>query len=104
MALFSACLSMTATRPRGRPGGLFILLAGDRKQHLGCPSIRFLPFFVFARAAFDCLQDHYENALNDLLRKKQKGEKIERPKEPARTNVVNPMDALRQSVQASGGV
>ena len=48
-------------------------------------------------------EDHYENALKDLLRKKQKGEKIDRPKEPARTNVVNLMDALRQSVQASGG-
>jgi DNA end-binding protein Ku len=48
-------------------------------------------------------EDHYENALKDLLRKKQKGEKIERPKEPARTNVVNLMDALRQSVQAERG-
>jgi DNA end-binding protein Ku len=33
-------------------------------------------------------------------RKKQKGERIERPKEPSRTNVVNLMDALRQSVKA----
>src|SRR5262249_23453064 len=48
-------------------------------------------------------EDHYENALKDLLRKKQKGEKIERPKEPARTNVVNLMEALRQSVRAEGG-
>jgi DNA end-binding protein Ku len=48
-------------------------------------------------------EDHYENALKELLRKKQKGEKIEQPKEPTRTNVVNLMDALRQSVQASGG-
>jgi DNA end-binding protein Ku len=48
-------------------------------------------------------EDHYENALKELLRKKQKGEKIERPREPARTNVVNLMDALRQSVQAEGG-
>jgi hypothetical protein len=48
-------------------------------------------------------EDHYENALKELLRKKQKGEKIERPKEPARTNVVNLMEALRQSVQAEGG-
>jgi len=47
--------------------------------------------------------DHYENALKELLRKKQKGEKIERPREPARTNVVNLMDALRQSVKAEGG-
>jgi DNA end-binding protein Ku len=47
-------------------------------------------------------EDYYENALKELLRKKQKGEKIERPKEPARTNVVNLMDALRESVQAAG--
>ena len=44
-------------------------------------------------------EDEYENALKELLRKKQKGERIERPKEPSRTNVVNLMDALRQSVQ-----
>ena len=44
-------------------------------------------------------EDDYENALKELLRKKQKGERIERPKEPARTNVVNLMDALRQSVK-----
>jgi DNA end-binding protein Ku len=48
-------------------------------------------------------EDHYENALKELLRKKQKGEKIDRPKEPARTNVVNLMEALRQSVKAEGG-
>ncbi len=40
----------------------------------------------------------YENALKELLRKKQKGERIERPKEPSRTNVVNLMDALRRSL------
>jgi DNA end-binding protein Ku len=45
-------------------------------------------------------EDQYEDALKELLRKKQKGEKIERPKEPARSNVVNLMDALRESVQA----
>ena len=44
-------------------------------------------------------QDHYEDALKDLIRKKQKGEKIERPKEPSRGNVINLMDALRQSVK-----
>jgi DNA end-binding protein Ku len=48
-------------------------------------------------------EDHYENALKDLLRKKQKGEKIERPKQPTSTNVVNLMEALRQSVKAEGG-
>jgi DNA end-binding protein Ku len=45
-------------------------------------------------------EDQYEDALKDLIRKKQKGEKIERPSEPARSNVVNLMDALRQSVKA----
>jgi DNA end-binding protein Ku len=48
-------------------------------------------------------EDQYESALKELLRKKQKGERIERPKEPARTNVVNLMDALRQSVKAETG-
>jgi DNA end-binding protein Ku len=43
-------------------------------------------------------EDEYENALKELLRKKQKGERIERPKEPSRTNIVNLMDALRGSV------
>jgi DNA end-binding protein Ku len=43
-------------------------------------------------------EDDYENALKELLRKKQKGERIERPKEPSRTNVVNLMDALRRSI------
>jgi DNA end-binding protein Ku len=48
----------------------------------------------------DKFEDQYEDALKELLRKKQQGEKIERPKEPARSNVVNLMDALRESVQA----
>ena len=48
-------------------------------------------------------EDEYENAFKELLRKKQKGERTERPKEPSRTNVVNLMDALRQSVKAESG-
>jgi DNA end-binding protein Ku len=43
-------------------------------------------------------EDEYETALKELLRKKQKGERIERPKEPSRTNIVNLMDVLRGSV------
>jgi DNA end-binding protein Ku len=45
-------------------------------------------------------EDEYETAVRELLKKKQAGQKIERPKEPARTNVVNLMDALRQSLAA----
>jgi DNA end-binding protein Ku len=48
-------------------------------------------------------KDQYEDALKDLLRKKQKGEKIEKTKEGAPSNVINLMDALRQSVKEGGG-
>ena len=48
-------------------------------------------------------KDQYEDALKDVLRRKQKGEKIERPKERAPSNVINLMDALRQSVKADSG-
>ena len=41
--------------------------------------------------------------LKELLKKKQKGEKIERPKEQAPSNVINLMDALRQSVKDGRG-
>lgn len=45
-------------------------------------------------------QDQYEDALKELLRKKQRGERIEQPKERAPSNVINLMDALRSSVQS----
>jgi DNA end-binding protein Ku len=48
-------------------------------------------------------EDRYEDALKDLLKKKQKGEKIERPKETRPSNVVDLMEALRQSVSAEKG-
>jgi len=48
-------------------------------------------------------QDEYEDALKELLRKKQKGEKIEPLKEPGKSNVINLMDALRQSLKAGKG-
>jgi DNA end-binding protein Ku len=43
-------------------------------------------------------EDEYENALKELLRKKQQGMKIERPREPTQTNVVDLMGALRASL------
>jgi DNA end-binding protein Ku len=48
-------------------------------------------------------EDRYEDALKDLLKKKQKGDKIERPKETKPSNVVDLMEALRQSVSAEKG-
>ena len=48
-------------------------------------------------------EDEYEDALQELLKKKQKGEKIERAQEPKRSNVIDLMDALRQSVKSQRG-
>jgi DNA end-binding protein Ku len=48
-------------------------------------------------------EDHYEEALKELLRKKQAGQKIEAPKAPTEAKVINLMDALRRSVQAERG-
>ena len=51
----------------------------------------------------DKFEDRYEQALKALIRKKAGGEKIEAPERPKADNVVNLMDALRQSVQAEKG-
>jgi DNA end-binding protein Ku len=48
-------------------------------------------------------EDHYENALRELIEKKERGEKIEKPKERPRADVVNLMDALRRSAAAVHG-
>jgi DNA end-binding protein Ku len=48
-------------------------------------------------------EDHYEDALKELLKKKQSGQKIEVPKERAPAKVVSLMDALRRSVDAERG-
>jgi DNA end-binding protein Ku len=48
-------------------------------------------------------EDHYENALKQLIKKKQRGEKIEKPKERPAAQVINLMEALRQSVTAGRG-
>jgi len=47
-------------------------------------------------------EDRYEDALKAIIKKKQKGEKIELPKERGPANVVNLMEALRQSVKDGG--
>jgi DNA end-binding protein Ku len=45
-------------------------------------------------------EDRHENALVDLLKKKEAGEKIEPAKEGPTPQVVNLMDALRASIDA----
>jgi DNA end-binding protein Ku len=48
-------------------------------------------------------QDQYEDAVKELLKRKQQGERIEVPKERKPANVVNLMEALRQSIAAESG-
>ena len=47
-------------------------------------------------------EDHYEDALKELLKKKQAGQEIKPEKQAKATNVVNLMEALRKSVEAAG--
>jgi len=54
----------------------------------------------FDPRAFD---DRYDQALAELVKAKLEGREIELPKPPKETKVVNLMDALRRSAEASGG-
>src|SRR5262245_52098847 len=44
-------------------------------------------------------EDRYEDALKEILRKKEHGEKIDVPREPGSAKVINLMDALRRSAK-----
>src|SRR5262245_12161158 len=48
-------------------------------------------------------KDRYEDALKDLLKKKQSGEKIEAPTEREPAKVINLLDALRRSIERKRG-
>jgi DNA end-binding protein Ku len=48
-------------------------------------------------------KDQYEDALKELLKKKESGEKIEAPRDREPSKVVNLMDALRRSVETERG-
>jgi DNA end-binding protein Ku len=48
-------------------------------------------------------QDQYEDALKELLKKKQSGQKIEAPRDSEPSKVVNLMDALRRSAETERG-
>ena len=47
-------------------------------------------------------EDHYENALQDLLQKKKNGLPIEKRVAPSSGNVINLMDALKASLKTTG--
>ena len=53
----------------------------------------------FAPAEF---KDRYEDALRDLIRRKQRGEKITAAPPPDESNVIDLMDALRRSLKGKG--
>lgn len=46
-------------------------------------------------------KDHYEEALRELIERKQKGHKISRADEPKESNVINLMDALKASLRGA---
>ena len=47
-------------------------------------------------------EDQYEDALRELIEKKAKREKIERPKQPARSNAVNLMEPCARALRSKG--
>ena len=49
-------------------------------------------------------EDHYEQALKELLRKKDRGEKIEAPQDREPAKVINLMDALRRSAKGESAI
>src|SRR5258708_19178124 len=46
-------------------------------------------------------EDQYEDALKELIRKKQSGQPIQRPERREPPKLINPIDLLRRSVEAS---
>ena len=50
----------------------------------------------------DKFEDHYENALRDLIKRKQEGKPIERAKEREPAKVIDLMEALRRSAGKEG--
>src|SRR5471030_3231851 len=51
----------------------------------------------------DKFEDRYENALRDLIRRKEKGEKLVTAKPVEEDNVIDLMAALKKSLKAKGG-
>jgi DNA end-binding protein Ku len=51
----------------------------------------------------DKFEDRYENALRDLIRRKQKGEKLITAEPVKEDNVIDLMQALKESLKARGG-
>src|SRR5262245_5230865 len=81
--------------------------SGIKAQRLPRETVKLAEHILDTKAAhFDAskFKDEYENALKTLVRRKAKGKTIEVPEErPEPSNVINLMDALRQSVEGAKG-
>jgi DNA end-binding protein Ku len=81
--------------------------SGIKTQRLPRETVKLAEHILDTKAGhFDPskFKDEYENALKALVRRKAKGKTIEVPEErPEPSNVINLMDALRQSVEGAKG-
>ena len=81
--------------------------SGIKAQRLPRETVKLAEHILDTKAGrFDPsrFKDEYENALKTLVRRKAKGKTIEVPEErPEPSNVINLMDALRQSVEGARG-
>ena len=59
----------------------------------------FAPEGAFEPAHF---KDRYEKALRDLIRRKERGEKIVQAEPPEESNVIDLMEALKKSLKNKG--
>jgi len=79
----------------------------DRQSHQipqgGCGDRRRGRFIRSGHFKPEEFEDHYEDALKELVKKKQSGEKIEAPRAREPAKVISLMDALRRSVDAERG-
>jgi DNA end-binding protein Ku len=76
--------------PKGRPNKQMIEIAEkiiDQQQG------------AFEPAHF---KDRYETALRDLIKRKERGEKVVTAEPPAETNVIDLMEALKKSLKNKG--
>jgi DNA end-binding protein Ku len=112
--VFTAREYVIAIEPRGK-GTLGLTLRNpyvrDEELHFGNITDEKVPKDMLDLAAEivrsnarhfqpDKFEDHYESALRELIGKKQRGEKIEKARKRPQAQVINLMDAQRQSAEA----
>jgi DNA end-binding protein Ku len=109
---------LVALEPRGKGIIVYTLRMGDevipaKDAFAGIPATRpDREMIAIARKIIeqregdfepDKFEDRYENALRDLIRRKQKGEKLVTAEPVEEDNVIDLMAALKKSLKAKGG-